>query len=212
MKKRILCSYIAIVGPNGSGKSTTIKQLEKILKAKKIKVKTYYEGRYNLQFLPINFLKRFFKPSKIERGKNHNKGTKREHMREVRIYDSKLIRATLPFIYYIEFLLRYLFKIIPARLKYDIILTERSFIDLFTSPNTNKTICKALFTILPKPKHILLWNEPETLIKRRPEFQLRHVKEQLDIYNQFSSIYLTKVKTDKKEIVKNIEKEISVLI
>jgi hypothetical protein len=205
--------YIAFVGCNGTGKSTAIETLTQKLTNQKIKVGGIYSGRFHFQILkPVNKILKYFKPNKIERGENHHKGTKRVNMREVRIYNSRILRFLTPFVYYIEYFFRYFFKVYPLRIKKDIVITDRSFLDIFNSPNTNKFVCKILFKLMPKPKHILLWNDPEELLERRPEFLLKHIKNQLKVYDQFSSLYFMKVKTDKLEVVDEIAEKVQKLI
>lgn len=198
--------YIAFVGCNGTGKSTTTKRVRDMLEGQKLQVGTLYSGRFRTgsQILPINFFARFLKPSRIERGKNHHKGEKRKNMREVRIFDSKILRITGPIVYYVDYLLRYIFKVYPLRVKSDIVITDRSFIDIFNSPNLSPTVSRVLFKLMPNPRYILLYNDPEVLNKRRPEFQLKHIRKQLEIYSQFDDLYIMKVKTEKPEVINDI--------
>jgi len=203
--------YIAFVGCNGTGKSTTIKNLTEKLKKENLKVAAIYSGRMKFQFLPINKLLNLFKPDKIT-GKKIKKGKKEEYAREVRIFRSPFLNFTAPFVYYTEYLFRYFFKIRPKRIFNDIVITDRGFIDLFSSPNMNKKVCKILFKLMPQPKYILLWNDPKTIVKRRPEFLLEQINQQLNAYNKFSSIYLMKIKTDRINIVDDIAKRIEKMI
>ena len=91
----------------------------------------------------------------------------------------------------------------PKRIFNDIVITDRGYIDLFTSPNMNKKVCRFFFNILPQPKYILLWNNPEILAERRPEFRTEDLQKQLQAYDQFAALYLLKIKTDQSELVLN---------
>lgn len=203
--------YIAFVGCNGTGKSTTIKNLTEKLKRDNLKVATIYSGRIKFQFLPINKIVSLFKPDKIT-GKKIKKGKKEEYAREVRIFKSPFLNFAAPFVYYAEYIFRYFFKVRPKRIFNDVVLTDRGFIDLFSSPNMNKKVCRFLFRLMPQPKYILLWNDPKIIVKRRPEFLLEQINQQLNAYNQFSNIYLMKVKTDKMDIVDDIAKKIEKMV
>src|SRR3989344_1958692 len=208
--------FVAIVGCNGTGKSTTVQKVAEKLETENLDVARYYSGRMKFQILPINFFLRFFKPDKIE-GKENDKTKTTEvkqekYAREVRIFHSPILNAIAPFVYYVEYMLRYIFKIYPKRVFNDVVLTDRSFIDVFSSPNMNKKICRVLFKCMPKPYHILLWNDPETLVQRRPEFLIEHIKQQCAAYDQFDRIYILKLKTDNFNIIDKIAEKIASLV
>ncbi|HLD34200.1 MAG TPA: hypothetical protein VJB66_05710 [Candidatus Nanoarchaeia archaeon] len=204
--------FVAIVGCNGTGKSTTVKKVAEKLESENLDVARYYSGRMKFQMLPINVFLRFFKPDKIE-GKE-SKDQKVKYEREVRIFHSKTLNFIAPFVYYVEYTLRYIFKIYPKQIFNDIVLTDRSFIDVFASPNMNKKVCKFLFKLMPQPYHILLWNEPEVIAARRPEFLLEHIKQQCESYDQFdkNNFYIIKIKTDKFEVTDEIAARIAKLV
>lgn len=206
--------YIAFVGANGVGKSTVSSRLGAKLEKEKLKVACIYGGRFRLQVLaPLNSLLDNLRPDVIERGKNHDKGTKRVHMREVRIYHSRIIRIISPVVFFIDYALRYWLYIYPKRVAHDVVLVDRSFIDIFTSPNMNNSLCKLFFKLLiPKPKHILLYNDVDILLKRRPEFQRKHLEQQLRTYAMFGDLYLLKLKTDNYRIVDEAAREIEKLL
>lgn len=210
--------YITIVGCNGSGKSTTTKNLVEKLRQENIETAHIYSGRIQFQMLPINFFLKLLKPDKIEGKKvepkkNTNveakdelklkKSSKQEFAREVRIFNSPFLNNLAPFIYYVEYLLRYFIQVHPQRIFNDIVITDRGYIDLFTSPNMNKKVCRFFFNLLPQPKYILLWNAPEVLAERRPEFRIEDLRKQLQAYEQFTPLYLLKIKTEQPEIVLN---------
>ena len=125
---------------------------------------------------------------------------------------SPFLNFVAPFVFYVEYLLRYLIKVRPKRIFNDVVLTDRSYLDLFSSPNMNKKVCRVLFKLMPQPKHILLWNDPEVLAQRRPEFRVEDLRKQLVDFNQFSDLYLMKVKTDHFGIVDDIAKKVAKLI
>ena len=206
--------YIAIVGCNGSGKSTTVKNVVEKLRQENIETAHIYSGRIQFQMLPINFFLKLLKPDKIEGKKVEQKSnsgakvvmkepSKEQYAREVRIFNSPFLNSIAPFVYYVEYLLRYVIQVYPKRIFNDIVITDRGYIDLFTSPNMNKKVCRFFFKILPQPKHMLLWNDPKVLAQRRPEFRMEDLQKQLEAYDQFASLYLLKIKTDQSNTVLN---------
>ncbi len=200
--------YITIVGCNGSGKSTTVKNVVEKLRQENIETAHIYSGRIQFQMLPINFFLKLLKPDKIEgkkreKEKKENSASKEQFAREVRIFNSPFLNNFAPFVYYIEYLLRYVIQVHPKRIFNDIVITDRGYIDLFTSPNMNKKVCRFFFNLLPQPKYILLWNDPEVLAERRPEFRIEDLQKQLQAYEQFGPLYLLKIKTEQPEIVLN---------
>src|SRR3989344_4456952 len=214
--------YLAIVGCNGSGKSTTVKNVVEKLRQENIETAHIYSGRIQFRMLPINFFVKLLKPSKIEGKKVEQKEEKADHKkenkakeefaREVRLFNSPFLNNVAPFIYYLEYLLRYLLQVHPKSIYNDIVITDRGYIDLFASPNLNKIICKVCFKFLPKPKHILLWNSPEALAERRPEFRIEDLQKQLHAYDQFSNLYLMKIKTDHQNVTEIIAQKIEKIV
>jgi thymidylate kinase len=190
--------YVAIVGTDGSGKTTTVENLAAKLKQNKYKVVYFYGGRAKDQIIPVGKIVNFFRHGrrKIKKDKEESKLT------PIVVYKSKTIKIVTPMIYYIEYWLRYLSQIFFLRIKYDIILTDRSFIDIFASPNTNKFICKALFKLIPNPKHVLIWIEPKIAEKRSGGHPSEDLERQLKEYFKLKDKYIFVIKTDKgKEAV-----------
>lgn len=207
--------YIAVVGCNGSGKSTTVKNVVAKLQQENIETAHIYSGRIQFHMLPINFFLKLLKPDKIEGKKVEQKnqqGAKEQFAREVRIFNSPLLNNIAPAAYYLEYLLRYLIEVHSKRIFNDLVITDRGYIDLFVSPNMNKKVCHFFFKILPKPKHILLWNDLDVLTERRPEFRHEDLEKQLAGYDRFSALYLMKIKTDNLNIVDTIAQKIEKMV
>ncbi len=192
--------YLAIIGTDGSGKTTTTDGLAEKLRENKLKVITIYGGRIKGQILPIK------KVGGMVRKDYKRFDGGRPEKKEMIIYNSRIIRFFTPILYYFDYILRYLLRIFPARLKYDYVLTDRSFIDIFASPNTNKNVCKLLINLMPSPKHILIWIEPEIAEKRRPDHPAEDIDRQLKEYRKLKKKYILILKTDrnKEEIINKI--------
>lgn len=200
-KLTIPAPYVAIVGPDGSGKSTTLREIKKIFNSSKFKLKTMYAGRFTFHFLPFNFI---MKKIKSERAKDETT--------EKLKYLSPPLKMLAPFAYYIEYLLRYFLRIYPARVLNKIVITERGFLDIYTSPNVDQSLTSFFMKILPSPKHVLLWNSPSILSKRCSEYSKEDLERQLKKYNEFPS-YILKLKTDdKKEIIEKVMEKLAEML
>jgi len=186
--------HVVFLGPNGSGKTTLAKLLVEV--AKKGKFTPYYEygGRYTFRCLkPINWLKERVK--KRKRGE----GNKKAGGKEIIKYNSSILPTVLPIIYYVEYFLRTL-CLYPKRLHYKLVITDRWFYDLITSPNASKGITKLLSRLLPKPTIVVyVYNDLEVLHARRPEIPVEVLEEQLKSFEEISELFDVRVKSDSKE-------------
>jgi thymidylate kinase len=182
--------FIVFVGTDGSGKSTTVKNVGEYLKNRKFKVYYYYGGRFKFKFLPLNKLTSKVAEKKCESGES----------RDVIHYKSPLLKIMIPFVYYVEYMLRYLFILLPNRMKYNYILADRYFIDVIVSPNTNKTVAKILYHLMPKPsKTIFLYNDIEVLCRRRPEHPKEDIIRQLTVFRNYRKFFSKEIKTENPE-------------
>lgn len=199
--------HVVVLGTDGSGKSTTVKELQKIFENSKFKLYYEYGGRYSfvcLRFMNI-FIKRMI-DKKIH--ESYNKSEKSElsekDNNEVIInYKSKLIGLGSPFVYYIEYLLRTL-CLYPKRLKYSMVLSDRWFYDLITSPNASNKIVSFLIKLFPKPSLLIyLYNDVDVLRKRRPEHPKEDLERQLSRFEKIEDIFDLRIKAENKEKVIN---------
>jgi len=181
--------YFVIMGTDGSGKTTTLNEVRYILK-KHLKVKTSRGSRFKFKCLPLNFLVNKIATKAKKTGKASSEG-------DVINYKSNLLRYTIPFVYYIEYFLRYFFITYPQRIRNNVVMEDRYFLDLLTSNNANKKLARFLYTILPKPSNIVyLHNNIKTITKRRPEHPKEDIIRQQKIFNEYSKLFNKKVKTD----------------
>ncbi len=197
--------HVVFLGPNGSGKTTLAKLLVEV--AKKGKFTPYYEygGRYTFRCLkPINWLR------DAVRGRKRGENSRNTGQKEIIRYDSRVLPLLLPFVYYLEYLLRTL-CLYPKRLRYKLVVTDRWFYDLITSPNASKGLTKFLSRLLPKPTVVVyVYNDPEVLMARRPEIPAEVLREQLKGFEEISGFFDVRVKSDSKE--KALEKVIKAVL
>ncbi|MBU1703786.1 MAG: hypothetical protein KJ922_00300, partial [Nanoarchaeota archaeon] len=104
---------ISFIGPDGSGKSTTAKALSKFLAKENRKNVIIYTGRGRNQLLPIRKVGNFYKSK--ERKKDIRKQAKCT-------LKKKLIYTLWAPVFTADLLLRYLFVILPKRLKKHVVI------------------------------------------------------------------------------------------
>lgn len=186
--------YIAIVGPDGSGKTTTLNDVIRMLREHNISSARITGGRFRFQLLPLNWMFEKAEKRYFEREEGVS--------RHARRYHSSLLQIIVPFIFYVEYLLRHLLIIRPLEKRNRVVLSDRSFVDVMVSPNTNTMIAKMLYGILPKPDAtIYLFNTADVLAKRKPEHPRHDLETQLKAYGSLTDYFTCKIKTTEKERV-----------
>jgi thymidylate kinase len=184
--------YISIVGPDGSGKTTALNSTGNMLHKHGISFARVTGGRFRFQVLPLNWM--------FEKAEERYFEGREDVSHHARRYPSSASRIVLPFVYFTEYLLRRSLIARPLRKKNQVVLSDRSFIDVVVSPNTNTTIAKALYGIFPKPDAtIYLFNTADVLAKRRPDHPRHDLEMQLESYNSLASYFTHKIKTTKKK-------------
>lgn len=187
--------YIAIIGPDGSGKTSTLDAVASMLREHNISFGRITGSRFRFQVLPLNWVfgkaeKRYFGK---EEGVSHH----------ARRYPSSFSRIVLPFIYFLEYLLRHLLITRQLKKRNQVVLSDRSFIDVVVSPNTNTAIAKALYRALPKPDAtVYLYNTSYVLAKRKPGHPRHDLADQLKSYNSLANFFTRKIKTTEKKKVR----------
>ena len=111
-------------------------------------------------------------------------------------------------VFTLDLLLRYLFYILPLRMKKRIVLTDRYCSDIILMKNVPYGFKKVLLSLFPKPTaSIFLYNSPEVLHQRRPEEPVSELARQMDIFDKqnFSlSIKTSNKEADRKRIKKYV--------
>jgi len=188
--------HVVFLGPNGSGKTTLAKAVVEV--AKKGKFKPYYEygGRYTFRCLkPLNWAKNRAKKG----GKRIETVMGGNGKKEIVKYESKTLRLLIPFVYYLEYLLRTL-CLYPKRLRYRLVVTDRWFYDLVTSPNASKRLTRTLAKLLPKPTLVVyVYNDPDVLVKRRKGVSRELIEKQLRDFDFVSNVFDLRMKSDSRE-------------
>lgn len=194
--------YIAIIGPDGSGKTSTLDAVAGMLRKHDISFARVAGSRFHFQVLPLNWV--------FEKAEKRRFGKEEIVSNHARKYPSSLLQMVLPFLYSIEYLLRHLLIIHPLKKRNQVVISDRSFIDVVVSPNTNTTIAKTLYRALPKPDAtIYLFNTADVLAKRKPEHPRYDLEAQLRTYNSLTNFFTRKIKTTDK---KNVREEVFSLV
>jgi thymidylate kinase len=209
-----LAPLISIIGPDGSGKSTMVDYLNDYLLASGRKVQVIYSGRGRNNFLPISWIGRKYKRYEKEKDKEikdkgvinlGKRGEKRSE--QVSFLRRSLYLLSAP-VFAADFYLRYLTKMLPARLRGKIVITDRYCSDIILMKNVPFWFKKFFYILFPKPSvSILLYNSPEVLHQRRPEEPVPELERQMEIFNRLK--YTLKVKTEIPESDRRLVAETS---
>ncbi|MBS3116597.1 hypothetical protein J4421_03280 [Candidatus Woesearchaeota archaeon] len=187
---------ISILGPDGAGKSTLVKALHDHLKETGRKTAIVYTGRGRGHLLPITKIGNLYKRTE----KKHDAGKIKDSLSKKTPFQRKVLYIASAPIFTFDLLLRYFFKIFPKRLFHTIVITDRYSFDIMLMENVPLGFRKFLLSLFPKPTiTILLYNDVDELLKRRPLENRANLGRQLEIYHQFH--YSLKLKTDTKENV-----------
>lgn len=185
-----LFPLVSIVGPDGAGKSTAVKELASFLEENNRKVKIVYSGRGRDNILPIRTIGRKYKSK--ERKKDSVKKSSKVPLKR------KVLYTLMAPVYALDLHLRYLFYMLPARLKGKIVLTDRYGSDIILMKNVSFRLKKLLLSMFPKPSiNILLYNDPEVLHARRPEEKVSELERQMKIF--VTQKYSLKIETTNQE-------------
>jgi thymidylate kinase len=178
---------------DGSGKTTTTNNLKKELSKSLINTKFIYTGRGRNNIIPISFFARFIKPPKDKKF-NLNQDQQEEKV--------NLIRTMTSFVFAIDLLLRYLFIILPARKRYNLVITDRYSTDLLLMKGVPKRLKRFIYFFIPKPtKLIYLYQDIEILNKRKPEHPKQDLVRQEKLFSKILNKKIMKTKIVK---IKNI--------
>lgn len=186
--------HIAVIGADGSGKTTAIQDSSEMLDKNDISWDYISGRRFTFQVLPLNWIFDVAEEKYSEKIKEDSKHARR--------YPSPFVKLITPFIYYLEYFLRALLKTRPIKKEYEVVLSDRSFIDVIASPNTFTLIAKILYKLLPKPDvTIYLYNDLDTLDNRRPQHPRYDLMRQMKVYNSLNNYYKYQIKTDDRDVV-----------
>lgn len=181
--------FIVFLGVDGSGKTTTANSVAKYLKNRKFRVAVVYGGRYKFQFLPINCLVGSIAKKKKQEG----------YQRDVIRYHSNFVFNVVPFVYYLEYLLRYIFIIFPKRKLNNFVISDRFYSDVIISPNSNTKIARFLYKLMPRPEIIYVYNSANVLHKRRPGHPKEDILRQLKEFEKNKDLLDHRIKTINKQ-------------
>lgn len=190
--------FISIVGPDGAGKSTLVHAVRKALQQTGRTTAIVYLGRGRGTLLPISRLGRAYKHAEKKRDAQHVGKQRKKYLRKL------LYLATAP-IFAADLYARYLFRILPRRLRRNIVITDRYCSDLLLMPHVPWQVKKSLASLFPKPTlSIFLHNTPEVLQARRPEESIEELQRQLAIFNRQEYSLRLKTEEGKKDSEKVI--------
>ncbi len=175
---------ISFIGPDGSGKSSATRNLISFLESENRQICYFYSGRGRKNILPITKLGRVYK--KKEKNMKHN------------YFFKNTLYIISSFMFTLDLLLRYVFKVfIPRRLG-KIVITDRYCSDIYLMKNVPLFMKKFFLSLFPKPNlTFYLYQDTSVLLKRRPNEDLDNLNYQLSMYNELSNYMdAIKIKTE----------------
>ncbi len=171
---------IAFIGMDGSGKTTTSNNFIQVLKKNNFKVKRIYTGRGRNNILPIHFFGKRYKKigGKTSLGAE-GKGRKK----------FSIIHTLAAPVFAFDLLLRYFFKIFPARKTHDFVITDRYTTDVLLTNKVPMFLKRFLFWFFPKPTiTFYLYNDPQILFVRKKDHPIEDLYRQEKIFDKINKI------------------------
>ncbi len=192
--KKFCTAYplISVIGPDGAGKSTLIKLLEEQLKRYNRKVCVIYTGRGRSQIIPIRTIGNKYK----------HKEKRNDTKVRSSVLSKKLIYTLWAFVSAFDLLLRYFFKIMSARRRRTIVLTDRYCSDIFLMKHVPLFLKKCLLRLFPKPTlTFYLYNSVEVLHSRRPAETVEELERQMVLFGYLEQyLHAYAIQTDNLDV------------
>ncbi|MBI5065264.1 hypothetical protein HZA97_03415 [Candidatus Woesearchaeota archaeon] len=193
---RMLCAFwkmkvlilgaplVSFIGMDGAGKTTLTKEIKQVLEENKIKADLIYSGRGKKNLLPIQ---KIGKPYKKLEGYFNLSST-----------FLKIIHTFASVFFFLDLLIRYLFVIYPARVRNDIVLTDRYGSDMLLMKNVPMFLKNIYFSILPKPSLVFyVYTEINILHQRKPNHPFEDLQRQEKLFEEINrKINPIKIKND----------------
>ncbi|MBN2421503.1 hypothetical protein JXB27_04455 [Candidatus Woesearchaeota archaeon] len=203
-----LAPLVSLIGMDGTGKTTTVSYLKEAMDKNRIKYLVYYAGRGRNNILPIQFFGKVYKKAeeKHESSKVQSNHTKNKTKKTSLLKKTAYTIAAPVFAF--DLFMRYWFKIFPARLKNQVVITDRYASDILLMANVPRWLKNFLYLFLPKPTStIYLWNKPEVLHARKTAHPLDDLQRQEKIFAEIKN--KVKYVTIKSEGIDKTTKEVA---
>ena len=184
--------HIAIYGPDGVGKSTLISQL----------------------MLPcFRQVRQFhFRPGVL--GKKVRGPVAQPHGGRPR---SRLSGMAKICYYFADHWFGYLFQVFPARVRNELVIFDRSFLDLLVDPRRYRLagssgLARLLNRLLPQPDMTIVLDAPAELVRaRKPELEIEELRRQREVLRQLAvttpGCSVVSAAQSPEEVLRSVQKE-----
>ncbi|MEO0900166.1 MAG: hypothetical protein AAFY71_27390 [Bacteroidota bacterium] len=202
-KGKKLPPMISFSGVDGAGKSTLLDSFHELLEKKYRRRVVRLRHRPGL--LPILSVWRYGKNKAHQRAKE---GLPRQGNNQSTL--STTIRFTY---YYLDYLLGYLIKVLPLRLKGNIILYDRYYFDFIADPrrtnlSNGASIFRKLYFFVPKVRaNFLLYAPSDIILSRKKELSAEDIDELTDSYLSLFSSLSSRYREQSYQAIENIQIE-----
>jgi len=171
---------LALLGPDGVGKSTLAERLKSRLGELGLKTGTVYMGPFGQSILPVSKLVRW-----VGRPGERSRRFSYAWVGEARWLVYLAILA-------VEFTLRYLLRLIPARRRHDVVLSDRYLYDILVGYKTSTTeqamsARRRLCRLYPRPRAtVILTAEAATVAARKSDLNASAAQAALQAYRRMA--------------------------
>lgn len=187
---------IAIVGLDGTGKTTLNQNLNNYYNKSLFRVKNIYMGRGKNNILPINLISKLF----IRKNENEISIDKQSSPTIGQEKKFNILFTIVSFLFFIDLYLRYVFRLFPAKIKNDYVITDRYITDMILMNGVPYFLRKLYFNLLPKPDIFLYLHNNIKILHKRKGHPLDDLNRQKKIYDKLSKKYeFMNIKSDSEE-------------